>query len=181
MSRLFADAFHYKAWANRALLDDGERQWTALPDEDARFFARILNHAHVVDRIFIDHLIGKPHGFDADNTVATPTIAALRTAVAQTYAWLIDRAADATSKEPASEIGFEFTDGGRARKAPGWCLSAIATLLVTRMPRRGKRASVTGSPWKARSFSRLHTSDVDSVPRCTKTCSTTCAHGTPIA
>jgi hypothetical protein len=54
------------------LLNDGERQRTALPGENARFFVRILNHAHVVDRIFIGHPTGKPHGFDAENTVAPP-------------------------------------------------------------------------------------------------------------
>lgn len=123
MSRLFADAFRYKAWANRALLDDGERQWAALPEEDARFFVRILNHAHVVDRIFIGHLTGKPHGFDADNTVATPTIAELRTAIAAADAWLVEYAAGATSEELAREIGFEFTDGDRG------CMRAEEILL----------------------------------------------------
>ena len=71
MSRLFADGFRYKAWANQELLDFGKRQWNALPDDDAQFFVRILNHAHVVDRIFVGHITGRPHGFDADNTVDT--------------------------------------------------------------------------------------------------------------
>ena len=123
MSRLFTDAFRYKAWANNALLDDGERQWAALPEEDARFFVRILNHAHVVDRIFIGHLTGKPHGFDADNTVATPAIPELRAAVAQVDAWLVDYAARATGEELARGIAFEFTDDDRG------CMRAEEMLL----------------------------------------------------
>jgi uncharacterized damage-inducible protein DinB len=123
MSRLFADAFRYKAWANHALLDDGERQWAALPDEDARFFVRILNHAHVVDRIFIGHLTGKPHGFNADNTATTPTVAELRATIAQADAWLVDYAAGATAEELAREIEFEFTDGDRG------CMRAEEILL----------------------------------------------------
>ena len=83
MHHPFANAFRYKAWANQDLLDLGERQWPSLPGEDARFFVRILNHTHVVDRIFIGHITGEPHGFDADNTAATPTIAELRAAMTQ--------------------------------------------------------------------------------------------------
>jgi uncharacterized damage-inducible protein DinB len=115
MSRLFADAFRYKAWANRELLDCGERQWHALPEEDARFFVRILNHTHVVDRIFIGHITGKPHGFDGDNTVETPALADLREATAQTDGWLAEYAAHADVKELARDIPFVFTDGDRGR------------------------------------------------------------------
>jgi uncharacterized damage-inducible protein DinB len=115
MKQPFADAFRYKAWANQDLLDHGERQWQSLPKEDARFFVRILNHTHVVDRIFIGHIIGKPHGFDADNTVETPTIAALRAAMAQTDGWLAEYTANANEVELARAIDFAFTDGDRGR------------------------------------------------------------------
>lgn len=115
MTRLFADGFRYKAWANRELLEYGERQWTALPAGDARFFARILNHAHVVDRIFVGHITGQPHGFAADNTVETPGLAALKASMAQTDDWLAEYAAGATPEELAREIDFVFTDGDRGR------------------------------------------------------------------
>jgi uncharacterized damage-inducible protein DinB len=115
MSRLFAEAFRYKAWANQELLDFGERQWEALPAEDAHFFARILNHTHVVDRIFIGHISGKPHGFDADNTVATPDLATLRSTMAQADHWLAEYAESATVAELARELGFQFTDGDHGR------------------------------------------------------------------
>lgn len=115
MSRLFAQAFRYKAWANRELLEYGERQWDALPAEDARFFVRILNHTHVVDRIFVGHITGKPHGFVADNTVETPGLAALRASMAQTDGWLAEYAAGAAEAELAREIDFAFTDGDRGR------------------------------------------------------------------
>lgn len=113
MSRLFVEAFRYKAWANQELLDFGERQWHALPDEDARFFARILNHTHVVDRIFIGHVTGRPHGFDGDNTVETPSIVGLRAAMADADGWLIAYVEGASQAELAREIAFAFTDGDR--------------------------------------------------------------------
>ncbi len=115
MKQPFADAFRYKAWANQDLLDHGERQWQSLPEEDARFFVRILNHTHVVDRIFIGHITGKPHGFDADNTMETPTIAALRAAMAQTDSWLAEYTANADEAELARAIDIAFTDGDRGR------------------------------------------------------------------
>lgn len=115
MSRLFADGFRYKAWADRELLEYGERQWDALPEEDARFFARILNHAHVVDRIFVGHITGQPHGFHADNTVETPSLAALKASMAHTDGWLAEYAASATQEELDREVSFVFTDGDRGR------------------------------------------------------------------
>ncbi len=115
MLHLFADAFRYKAWANQELLDFGERQWHALPEEDARFFTRILNHTHVVDRIFIGHVTGKPHGFDADNTVETPDLAALRSAMKASDDWLIEYVENATVAELTRDVGFEFTDGDHGR------------------------------------------------------------------
>lgn len=115
MSRLFTDAFRYKAWANRELLECGERQWDQLPEEDARFFARILNHTHVVDRIFIAHITGTPHGFDADNTVETPSLAALKASMAHTDDWLAEYVAGAMDAELDREVDFMFTDGDRGR------------------------------------------------------------------
>jgi uncharacterized damage-inducible protein DinB len=115
MDHPFAEAFRYKAWANRELLDCGERQWPSLPEEDARFFVRILNHTRVVDCIFIGHITGKPHGFDADNTTETPTIAELRAAMAQTDGWLVEYAARAGDTELARDIPFVFTDGDHGR------------------------------------------------------------------
>lgn len=115
MSRLFADGFRYKAWANQELLDCGERQWQSLPEADARFFARILNHTHVVDRIFASHLSGEPHGFSADNTVETPNLAALKASMAQIDGWLAEYAANAKEAELVREISFVFTDGDHGR------------------------------------------------------------------
>lgn len=115
MFRLFADGFRYKAWADRELLEYGERQWDALPKEDARFFARILNHAHVVDRIFVGHITGQPHGFHADNTVETPSLVALKASMAHTDGWLAEYAASATQEELDREVSFVFTDGDRGR------------------------------------------------------------------
>jgi uncharacterized damage-inducible protein DinB len=127
MDHPFADAFRYKAWANQDLLDHGERQWQSLPEEDARFFVRILNHTHVVDRIFIGHLTGKPHGFDADNTAETPTLAALRAAMAEVDGWLVEYTERVDTAELARDIPLVFTDGDRGRMRVGEILLHLLT------------------------------------------------------
>ena len=42
---------------------------------------RLMNHIHVVDRIFDGHLRGVPHGYASTNTPETPTLEALADAM----------------------------------------------------------------------------------------------------
>jgi uncharacterized damage-inducible protein DinB len=75
---LFTNAFKYKQWANSELLTFGERQLHLLPESDAVFFIRILNHTTVVDSLFISRMSGTPELYSADNTVETPTYPELK-------------------------------------------------------------------------------------------------------
>ncbi len=60
----YANAFRYKQWANIELLSFGERQIHLLPESDANFFIRILNHTAVVDSIFISRISGTQEQFE---------------------------------------------------------------------------------------------------------------------
>ncbi|OLU23560.1 damage-inducible protein DinB [Pseudomonas sp. PA15(2017)] len=108
---LFADAFKYKKWANAELLELGERQLEQLPENDAQFFTRILNHTTVVDSLFISRLSGGAERYSADNTRETPTFAQLKARIAQNDAWLIGFAERATADELQRVVSFRFTDG----------------------------------------------------------------------
>lgn len=108
---LFADAFNYKRWANEELLALGERQLHQLPDNDAEFFVRILNHTTVVDALFISRLSGEAERYSGDNTRETPTFAELKARIEQNDAWLVDFAQRATADELQRVISFRFTDG----------------------------------------------------------------------
>ncbi|MER0040322.1 DinB family protein [Pseudomonas sp. MGal98] len=108
---LFADAFKYKKWANAELLELGERQLEQLPENDAEFFIRILNHTTVVDSLFISRLSGEAERYSADNTRETPSFAELKARIAQNDAWLVDFARRATADELQRVIAFRFTDG----------------------------------------------------------------------
>ena len=72
---------------------------------------RLMNHIHVVDKIFAAHLRGEPHGFAATNTLETPTLEALRVAVRETDRWFIERAGALTPEQLAETVAFTFTDG----------------------------------------------------------------------
>jgi uncharacterized damage-inducible protein DinB len=110
---LLVTLFQYQAWANDDLVvklgqldperHGGERH-TAL---------RLVNHCHVVNRIFAAHLRGASHDFVTDNTTETPEPADLRAAMAITDRWYIDYAETVTPDQLAEPLPFTFTDGDR--------------------------------------------------------------------
>ena len=110
---LFEQAFRYKQWANAELLAFGERQLHLLPESDAVFFVRILNHTTVVDSLFISRITGSPELYVADNTVETPTYSELKERIELNDAWLVRFCATATPEVLGRVLAFTFTDGDR--------------------------------------------------------------------
>lgn len=107
-----------------ALLQSLFRQKAAINEE---FFAvlgtvaagdrheaiRLMNHIHIVDRIFAAHLRGEPHGYTATNTPETPALETLHSAVRESDRWFVDRAGNLTPAQLAERVAFTFTDGLR--------------------------------------------------------------------
>lgn len=110
-----AKAFQYKQWANAELLALGEQQFDRLPQDDAIFFIRILNHTTVVDSLFISRILGKPEKYSADNTVETPTLAELRQTMTENDSWLVNYAKTLTPEELERNVVFTFVDGDTGR------------------------------------------------------------------
>ena len=108
---LYANAFSYKKWANIELLAFGERQLHLLPEDDANFFIRILNHTAVVDSLFISRISNTQEQFAADNTVETPTLSELKDRMEENDSWLVKFAESASSTDLERVIAFQFTDG----------------------------------------------------------------------
>ncbi|TOM32295.1 damage-inducible protein DinB, partial [Vibrio parahaemolyticus] len=107
----FSKAFQYKKWANNELLDIGEQQFSILPESDATFFVRILNHTTVVDSLFISRIMGEPEKYSGDNIVETPTISELREAMNQNDSWLVQYVGAASKEELKRVVPFKFIDG----------------------------------------------------------------------
>lgn len=107
----YANAFSYKKWANNELLSYGERQFHLLPESDATFFLRILNHTAVVDSLFISRIAGTPEQFAADNTVETPSFSELRERMEENDSWLVTFAESTSLNDLDRVISFRFIDG----------------------------------------------------------------------
>lgn len=111
MTAMLRELFGYHAWANGDLFDkletlDTERQAATLHDA-----LRLINHSHVVARIFAGHLSGRPHGYLSDNTAETPTLDALRAAVSASDRWYLDYLHGMPAPDLSETIAFTFTDG----------------------------------------------------------------------
>nr|WP_225445040.1 DinB family protein [Photobacterium arenosum] len=104
-------AFQYKQWANAELLQLGEQQFSKLPEIDATFFVRILNHTTVVDSLFISRIIGESEKYSSDNTVETPSLSELRQTMNEHDLWLVNYTQSATPEELKRIVSFKFIDG----------------------------------------------------------------------
>ncbi|HAS8515425.1 TPA: damage-inducible protein DinB [Vibrio vulnificus] len=107
----FSKAFQYKKWANNELLDIGEQQFSILPESDATFFVRILNHTTVVDSLFISRIMGESEKYSGDNTFETPTISELRETMNQNDSWLVQYVGATTKEDLKRVVSFKFIDG----------------------------------------------------------------------
>jgi uncharacterized damage-inducible protein DinB len=103
----------YQAWANDELLESLAGLDPRLHGRERHAALRLMNHIHVVSRIFAAHLTGKAHGYDSDNTVATPEPAELRAAAGETDRWYIGYLEAVSERELAEPVGFTFTDGDK--------------------------------------------------------------------
>ncbi|WP_246694377.1 DinB family protein [Mesorhizobium sp. M2E.F.Ca.ET.209.01.1.1] len=74
---------------------------------------RLMNHIHVVSRIFAAHLKGVAHGYASDNTPDTPEPRALRAALAEIDRWYLDYLETISKQALAELIAFTFTDGDK--------------------------------------------------------------------
>ncbi|MBZ9851864.1 DinB family protein [Mesorhizobium sp. CA14] len=101
----------YQAWANDELV---EKLATMDPSSDPGIrnaAIRLMNHIHVVSRIFAAHLKGVAHGYASDNTPDTPEPRALRTALAEIDGWYLDYLETVLEQELGDPVAFTFTDG----------------------------------------------------------------------
>src|SRR5215831_13226177 len=75
--QLYSKLIAIKRWADRGLYDVVSENFSRLTNEDASIMLRILDHIHVVDRIFQHHLRGLPHTFQAPRSEKMPELQAL--------------------------------------------------------------------------------------------------------
>jgi uncharacterized damage-inducible protein DinB len=126
MSALFHTLYGYHAWANEELFEKLATCDPAHYQAELHTALRLLNHAFVVTRIFAAHLTHTVHGYAADNTEATPSLAELRAATVESDRWYLDYVARVSRKDLSEIISFTFTDGDEGRMSREEMLMHVA-------------------------------------------------------
>lgn len=114
-AELLQSLFRHKAAIDDEFLLAVDRIDAVAQADDRRVAIRLMNHIHVVDRIFSAHMREDAHGYDATNTIETPAVDALRWAMSDTDLWLIEHAGRLTPAQLAESVVFTFTDGQPGR------------------------------------------------------------------
>lgn len=115
MTQRYSQLIDIKRWADCGLYDVVSQNFDRLSKEEASIMLRILDHIHVVDRIFQHHLQGLPHSFRAPRSAETPGLQALANSAREVddwYARYVNGLAENDFDEP---VDFLFTSGKRAR------------------------------------------------------------------
>ncbi|UDF29911.1 UNVERIFIED_ORG: DinB family protein [Roseateles sp. XES5] len=107
--------YRYNAWANAALFETLRTLDPQRHAAERRTALRLVNHLHIVSRIFAAHLAGVPHGYSADNTEETPELEALHAALAASDRWYCDYLRTVPPAALSEAIPFQFTDGDSGR------------------------------------------------------------------
>jgi len=126
-STLLLSLFQYKAWANNELFAELQKLDAATHASELHACIRILNHIYVVDRIFVAHLSGVAHGYEATNTVETPSFDALQAAVMATDRWYVDYVGALAPERFDESVQFAFTDGSLATMTREEMLAHVVT------------------------------------------------------
>jgi uncharacterized damage-inducible protein DinB len=109
----------YKQWADRGLYDVVGRNLDRLDAQDAAIMLRILDHIHVVDRIFQHHLRGLPHTFRAPRSEAMPDFQVLASRMREIDDWYASYVRNLPESDFDQPVDFVFTNGTPARLRRG--------------------------------------------------------------
>src|SRR5262245_33776414 len=108
-----------KRWADRGLYDIVSRNFDRLTNEDASILLRILDHMHVVDRIFQHHLQGLPHPFEAPRSAELPELQTLARSVREVDDWYASYVGNLSRDDFDESVGLVFTNGTPAQMRRG--------------------------------------------------------------
>lgn len=115
----YSQLVRYKQWADRGLYDVVGRNLDRLPAQDAAIILRVLDHIHVVDKIFQRHLQGLPHTFKAPRSEEMPDFQALASSVSEIDDWYASYVGNLPEHDFDQSIDFAFTNGTAARMRRG--------------------------------------------------------------
>jgi uncharacterized damage-inducible protein DinB len=122
----YVQLIEIKRWADRGLCDAIRKHRDALADQDVHIMLRILDHIHVVDRIFQHHLEGTPHRYRAARSETLPAFESVAENMEEVDAWYAAYVSRLSPEEFEEPIDFTFTSGKPARMTRGQILLHIS-------------------------------------------------------
>lgn len=126
-STVLHSLFRHKAWTNEELFAQLGKLDPVAQQAERHAAIRLLNHIHVVDRIFAAHLAGTAHAYTATNTPETPALPDLRDAVAASDRWYVDYVGSLPPGRLSESLSFTFTDGAAGRMSREEMLAHVIT------------------------------------------------------
>lgn len=99
------------AWANRGLFAALREVESFDARPGAELIRRVLDHVHVVSRIFQAHLQGVSHPYTSTQSTTLPSLAELDHSSEAVDRWYVETAASLGAAELARPRGVRFTDG----------------------------------------------------------------------
>ncbi len=115
MTQPYSQLIEIKRWADRGLYDVVSQNFGRLTTEDSSIMLRILDHIHVVDRIFQHHLRGLPHPFRAPRSEKTPEFQVLANSAKEVDEWYVSYVESLAESDFEHPVDFVFTSGKAAR------------------------------------------------------------------
>jgi uncharacterized damage-inducible protein DinB len=118
-SQPYSNLIRYKQWADRGLYGVLAQDFDRLNAQDAAIMVRILDHIHVVDRVFQHHLRGLPHGFCAARSEVMPEFRTLAEGSHAVDDWYVSHVGNLSAPDFDQPLNFVYTNGTPARMTRG--------------------------------------------------------------
>lgn len=124
---LLQSLFQYKASVDDELLNALSALGAEAQSDEFQSTVRVLNHAHLVDRIFAANLQRLDHSYTASWASEAPPLTQLSSDIRDIDRWYIDYTSRVSPEEMEEVIDFTFTDGGRGRMSREEMLAHVVT------------------------------------------------------
>lgn len=119
ISEVYSRLVRYKQWADGGLNDVIAANLDRLDAESASIVVRVLDHIHVVDTIFRQHLLGLPHEFAAPRSAELPTFEELASSMRELDDWYVSHVEALPAADLDQPVDFVYTNGSPARMRRG--------------------------------------------------------------
>jgi uncharacterized damage-inducible protein DinB len=119
MAQPYCQLIDIKRWADHGLCSVVSQTVDRLTNEDASIMLRILDHIHVVDKIFQHHLQGIPHTFGAPRSEKLPDFQTLADSAREVDEWYASYVGSLAERDFEQAVDFVFTGCKPARMRRG--------------------------------------------------------------